>query len=147
MVDIFKYNASASRWEVVISPSVNDIQSTSINAVGDIDLTSNPPSNGQALTWNASSGKFIPANLGSGTTAYATLSELPLSNNESGSKALVAENNTLYMWNGTGWYKIALVNTNPTITTEGNASYELNSDGTPTVITLEANDPEGVPIT
>ena len=143
----FKYNSTRSRWEVVITPSVSDIQSTSISAIGDIDLTSNPPTDGQALSWNSTTGKFVPANLGSGTTAYSTLSQLPLSGNETGAKALVAENNTLYMWNGSGWYKIALVNTSPSITSGANASYVLNSDGTPTVITLAATDPEDVPIT
>ena len=34
-----------------------------------------------------------------------------------------------------------------TITAGGDATYALNSDGTPTVITLVANDPEGVPLT
>jgi drug/metabolite transporter superfamily protein YnfA len=59
----------------------------------------------------------------------------------------VQESNRLYVWNGTGWFEIALVNTNPTITAGGQATYELNNDGTPTVITLTANDPEEVPLT
>ena len=61
--------------------------------------------------------------------------------------ALVTATNRMYVFNGAGWYSIALINTNPVITTGGNATYDLAIDGTPTVITLIANDPEDVPIT
>jgi hypothetical protein len=81
------------------------------------------------------------------TSSVAQAVNLPMSGNEIGAMAYVQESNRLYVWNGTGWFKIALVNTNPTITDSGLATYELNSDGTPTVITLVANDPEGIPIT
>ena len=80
-------------------------------------------------------------------TAVSSSSDLPLTGNEIGAMSYSQDTNTLYVWNGTGWFKIALVNTNPTITDGGQATYELNSDGTPTVITLVANDPEGIPIT
>jgi hypothetical protein len=80
-------------------------------------------------------------------TAVSSSSDLPLTGNEIGAMSYSQDTNTLYVWNGTGWFKIALVNTNPTITDGGQATYELNSDGTPTVITLVANDPEGLPLT
>jgi|Laugresbdmm110sd_1035091.scaffolds.fasta_scaffold04204_2 hypothetical protein len=84
---------------------------------------------------------------GGGTTVYATLSLLPLSNVTAGSMAYVTENNRLYLWTGTGWYNIALINNNPTITSGPNASYTLSTTGVATVITLAANDPEGLPVT
>jgi hypothetical protein len=84
---------------------------------------------------------------GTGVTAYATIAELPLSDVDDGAMAFVAENNRLYIWNGVGWFNIALINTNPTITQGPNSSYTLATDGTPIVITLVANDPEGIPIT
>ena len=84
---------------------------------------------------------------GSSVTAYATAAVLPLSGNTTGDQAFVSETGRLYIFTGAGWYNIALINTNPTITSGANASYTLNTDGTPTVITLLANDPEGVPIT
>ena len=84
---------------------------------------------------------------GSGTTVYATLAELPLTNVTNGAQAFVSGNNRLYIWNGTGWYNIALINTAPTITGGGAGSYNLATDGTPTVITLTAADPEELPIT
>jgi hypothetical protein len=84
---------------------------------------------------------------GTGTTVYATIAELPLSDVEDGEQAYVIENNRLYLWTGTGWFNIALINTNPTITSGPNASYRFAVNGTPIVLTLIANDPEGFPIT
>ena len=81
-----------------------------------------------------------------GSTVYETIGDLPLSNLTAGDFAFVTATNRLYIWTGTGWYNIALINTNPTITSGAAASYSLNIDGTPTVITLVANDPEDVPI-
>jgi hypothetical protein len=81
------------------------------------------------------------------TVAYATASDLPLIGNSSGDIAFVGGLNRLFIWNGSGWYNIALINTNPTITTVPNASYAFATDGTPIVLTLEAQDPEGLPIT
>jgi|TARA_R110000744_G_scaffold96058_7_gene185539 hypothetical protein len=83
---------------------------------------------------------------GSATTVYSTIGDLPLSDNLAGTQAYVSGTNRLYIWNGTGWFNIALINTNPEITTGGAASYALASDGTATEITLVANDPEGLPI-
>lgn len=81
------------------------------------------------------------------TEAVAQAVDLPMTGNEIGAMAYVQESNRLYVWNGSGWFEVALVNTNPTITAGGNATYELAPDGTPTVVTLTANDPEGLPLT
>lgn len=58
--------------------------------------------------------------------------------------------NNLYIWNGTGWYRIALINTTPTWDSGGQpaGAYELSSDSpqTATTITLAASDPEGLSI-
>jgi hypothetical protein len=86
--------------------------------------------------------KSFPASPGIDSAA-----DIPLTNNVIGDQLYVAETNRLYIWNGTGWYNIALINTAPTITNGADASYFLSTDGTPTVITLTATDPEGIPIT
>ena len=58
--------------------------------------------------------------------------------------------NTLYIWNGVGWYRIALINETPTWDSGGQpaATYNLNTDSpaVPTIITLNATDPDGLPI-
>jgi len=79
-------------------------------------------------------------------SVYATVSALPLTGNTQGDMAHVTANNTLYFWNGSGWYKIALINTNPSIS-GANSGYVLAQDGTATTVTLVASDPEGIPIT
>jgi len=79
-------------------------------------------------------------------SVYATVDNLPTSGNSQGDMAHVTANNTLYFWNGSGWYKIALINTNPSISGVS-SSYALAIDGTATTVTLTATDPEGLPIT
>jgi len=81
----------------------------------------------------------------SGVTVYATADLLPGTAN-AGDMAFVTATNRLYLWNGSGWYNIALINTNPTIS-GASSSYILATDGTPTVVTITATDPEGIPIT
>jgi len=80
------------------------------------------------------------------TQGYVDTVSLPLTDVVAGSKAFVQEGNKLFIFTGNGWFEIATVNTAPTITQGANATYELNADGTPTVITLQATDPEGTPI-
>jgi len=84
---------------------------------------------------------------GSGVTVYATVAALPVSGITAGSQAYVTANNRLYIWTGSGWYNIALVNQAPTITSGANATYGLAANGTPTVITLQGTDPEGFALT
>lgn len=81
----------------------------------------------------------------SGVTVYATADLLPGTAN-AGDMAFVTATNRLYLWNGSGWYNIALINTTPSISGV-NSSYDLASDGTATVITITAVDAEGLPIT
>jgi hypothetical protein len=82
------------------------------------------------------------------TLSITTSADLPLTNVIPGTKAFSTEENKLFLATGNGWFEIALLeNTSPTITTGADASYALSGDGTPTVVTLSATDPEGVPIT
>ena len=80
------------------------------------------------------------------TQGYVDTQSLPLTGVAAGSKAFVQDGNKLFIFTGSGWFEIATINTAPTITAGADATYALNSDGTPTVITLQATDPEGTPI-
>ena len=80
------------------------------------------------------------------TQGYVDVQSLPLTGVAAGSKAFVQDGNKLFIFTGSGWFEIATINTAPTITAGADATYALNSDGTPTVITLQATDPEGTPI-
>jgi hypothetical protein len=75
----------------------------------------------------------------------ATVGDLP-AGASAGDQAVVQSNNKLYIKTADGWYAVALINTAPSVS--GNdASYTLATDGTPTVITLTAVDPENDPVT
>ena len=61
------------------------------------------------------------------TELYANIDELPASGTL-GEQAFVQSTNRLYIWNGSGWYNIALINTTPTWDSGGQpaTSYEPN---------------------
>ena len=86
------------------------------------------------------------AAISSGVTEYATADVLPSIGNSFGDQALVTSNNRLYIWNGSGWYNIALVNQNPSFTTSPAANYEFDGDSprNDITITVAASDPESL---
>ena len=115
------------------------------------------PTNGQSATlggntwtYNSTTGAWArAAAAGSGITVYATVDDLPTTGLTAGDEAFISSSNRLYISNGIGWYSIGLVNTTPTWDSGGqpSSSYILDRDsGNPTIITLAASDPEGIPI-
>ena len=119
------------------------------------------PTNGQSATlggntwtYNSTSGAWARAAAagGSSITTYDSTTDLPLSGVDAGDQAFVTGSNRMYISNGTGWYSVSLVNTNPNITSVqdsagGVSPFTLATDGTGTVITVTAADPEDVPLT
>ena len=81
-----------------------------------------------------------------GVEGYADTNALPPSPSL-GDLALVTSTNTLYVYNGSAWFNIAIANQAPTAITGNEASYALAKDGTPTIVTLTSTDPEGFPLT
>jgi len=57
-----------------------------------------------------------------GAVVYATADLLPLSGFAAGDMAYVTATNRFYINNGSGWYSVSLVNTNPNITSVQDAS-------------------------
>ena len=107
----------------------------------------NSPSNGdtyQGYTYNSAKSAWAKPE-GSSTTVVANVAALPASASV-GDQAFVTATNRLYLWNGSGWYNIALLNNAPSISGV-NATYDLANDGTATTVTITAADPEGLPIT
>ena len=88
----------------------------------------------------------LGVNAAAGTTTYSSADTLPTSATN-GDQALVTSTNRLYIYSGSGWYNIALINTTPYWSTEASSSYDLSKTGASTVITILAVDSEGVPIT
>ena len=85
---------------------------------------------------------------GASTASHDSSATLPASA-AIGEQAFVSATNTLYMWNGSGWYKIAIVNNAPfwDSTGEPGSTFELALDGTATTVTVLAQDSEGLPLT
>lgn len=78
---------------------------------------------------------------------------LPTSGVSAGERAFTSDSNGYYIHNGSGWFQIGLINTNPSITavndSDGNAfasGFALSKTGTPVRVTITATDPENVPI-
>lgn len=155
----FTYNSTKSVWEAN-SPSMMATSDTAPTSPSDGQMWFDTDGGGTFLYYeDADSSQWVEvigsqgspgadgADGGAGVASvYATVNDLPTSGNSQGDMAHVTANNTLYFWNGSGWYKIALINTNPSISGVS-SSYALATDGTATVVTVTASDPEGLPIT
>ncbi len=98
---------------------------------------------GFTTDWGAIAG--TSNEIGVGMSLYSNVSSFPASANV-GQQAFATDTSSVYIWNGTVWYLISTATTPtgaPAITIGPNSSYRLSTDGTPTVITLTAVDPEG----
>jgi hypothetical protein len=120
---------------------------------------------GQTLVVNSGADglEFGAASSGSGVTVYTGLSGtdgtpsgatylLNASSPSAGDLAYVSSNTSLYQNNGNGWYRIAVINTTPTISSVADASSNTTPftlvGGTNTVITVTASDAdEGTDLT
>ena len=88
----------------------------------------------------ASGGSASSSNAG-GTVVYATISAMTAVSASAGDQALVTANSGLYVHNGGGWYKVATINTSPTISSPSTGgSFVLAKDGTATTIELVGAD-------
>jgi hypothetical protein len=92
---------------------------------------------------------YVTNNSSVGVTTVADMAALiALTGMANGDQALVTANNNLFIYSGSGWYKIATVqNDSPSAITGVSGTYELAVDGTATVITAVSTDPEGFPLT
>ena len=122
-----------------------------LNPTGDIVETSLPPKIETFSQSVSNTGKIENAALGDDVSTIEQVSDVSLltaSGNSVGDQRIVGNN--LYIWNGSGWYRIALINETPTWDVGGQpeATYILSSDTpqTATTITLAATDPDGLPI-
>ena len=130
--------------------------SADINLPG-VNTTGNQNTSGTAATlttpreingvaFNGSADITVPVG---GVTVYATMALLiAVTGMSAGNMAYVTANNNLYMYTGSGWFKVATVeNNSPSAITGVAAATTLADDGTATVITAVSTDPEGFPLT
>ena len=107
--------------------------------------------NGKTFVYNSTNTSWRPqtAAESGGTDVLADMAALIAKTGMSnGDQALVQSNNNLYMYSGSGWYKIATIqNDAPSAITGVDGSYTLALDGTATTITAVSTDPEGFALT
>lgn len=85
-----------------------------------------------------------------GVTMIDSAGALPDSAQASaGDMVMTSDSNELFISDGSVWYSIALINTNPYFTDSGTpeSTYALSTEGSTTTVTLIAVDSEGIPIT
>jgi hypothetical protein len=89
-----------------------------------------------------------PSEAGAASSVTAMTDLVALTGMTTGQTALVTSLNRIFMYTGSGWFKIAdMVNESPTAITGVNAAITLATDGTASVITAVSTDPEGFPLT
>ena len=112
-------------------------------------------SSGQYLK-STGSGGVVFDDVAAGTTTVDNLAQLEALNAAQGDMAFRTDNNFIYIRKSNGWYKIAEVTNNQlqsvTITMSGGGeidgnTYKLATDGTDTLATGAATDPEGLSVT
>ena len=89
---------------------------------------------------------------GGGVATYTAIGDLPSSGLTAGDMAFVDSSDRLYIWAGSGWYNIALINRAPTIQSVldsdgGSSPFALSLEGVATTITMLAQDSDGTLVT
>jgi len=114
-----------------------------------------PISNGRNLakllgsSANIRSRYVAPVESGSSVSTLADMDALIAETGmTTGDQAFVLATNNLYIYKTNGWFKIATVeNLSPGSVSGVETNYTLATNGNPTVITANATDPDGFPLT
>tara|TARA_Y100000385_G_scaffold270237_1_gene309103 strand:+ start:264 stop:1859 length:1596 start_codon:yes stop_codon:yes gene_type:complete len=119
-----------------------------VQNLADLDnVSSTAPAGGQNLSWDSGSSSWVPASPPGGITSVGNYAGLPASPSET-DLAWVQDQKALYVYDGTEWDRFYTdTNATPDWTTEPpSTAVKLAIDGTATVQTVVASDPEGFPI-
>jgi hypothetical protein len=110
------------------------------------DVSSIVPNADQVLSYNSSTNLWTPSTPSGGIASASSYATLPTSPNEK-DMVWVTSEKQLYIYDGTEWDRFYTdTNATPDWTTEPPDAAVLAKDGTATVQTVVASDPEGFPI-
>lgn len=121
-------------------PSFNRNLAGLINTFGDVKLPNLDNMEKQVLDSGGVSTTIRNSNIA--TSVYTSIDDLPVADLEKAQQALVttdSNNARYYISNGSGWYNVALVNTDPSISFDA-ASYSLDSENATTIATVTDSD-------
>ena len=128
--------------------SLNRKLANLITTTGDVRASVlNNTSNLNAGLDSADVSAIANAVAGSGIIAYDSLGALPttgLSVDQIAFVSLDSNNARYYISNGSGWYNVKLVNTNPKISSNVDSSITLNQNGTATTFNVIGTDSDGI---
>jgi hypothetical protein len=140
-----RYVASKGKWKQVSTLTSSQITDLEARTVG----VSSMSISGNTLVIQKDDSSYANVSLasfaGNKLTTYANASILPLSDLVSGTQVYVEDTDSLYITDGSGWYKIATVNLSPSLTL-GVESISLTSGGSVDV-NYTVNEPEDTPYT
>lgn len=110
------------------------------------DVSSTVPNADQVLSYNSSTNLWTPSTPSGGIASASSYATLPTSPSEK-DMVWVTSEKQLYIYDGTEWDRFYTdTNATPDWTTEPPDAVLLEKDGTATVQTVVASDPEGFPI-
>ncbi len=119
-----------------------------VQVLSDLDnVSSATPAGGQNLSYDSGTSSWVPASPSGGITSVGNFAGLPASPNET-DLAWTQDTKSLYIYDGTEWDRFYTdTNATPDWTTPPPSTKQtLAVDGTATVQTVVASDPEGFPI-
>lgn len=89
--DVLSYNGT--NWVNTAAPPA-DISGSSINGLSDVDTATSPPSNGEGLIWNSTSGNWEPGTVNAGSVALDDLTDVTIT---------AAATGEVLRYNGSAW--------------------------------------------
>ena len=157
---VYYNDGDSSQWVNAspngMSASIN-VSDTAPSSPADGDLWFDSTSLKTFIYYNDGSSSqwvtLVPAaTSSSGATTYADTATMLQETPSAGSFGYVTANSNLYLYNGTAWGKVQIDNVAPVINSvqDGSANttpFSFATDGTAKIITVDATDAEGFPLT
>jgi hypothetical protein len=154
----FTYNSTKGVWNRVVdasdtsyvdetkAPLESPVFTGTPRAPTAVDVTSTTQIASTAFVQSLIAG--VSSGGGSGVSVVASAANLPVSA-DAGTLSYTTDTNKMFCFNGTTWilvFTATTLNATPNLVTGPLPGYLLATDGTATVITLAAQDPEEVPL-
>ena len=140
-----RYNSDKNKWRQVTTLTQSQVTSLENNTIGVASMSIS----GNTLVIEKDNGTHANVSLapfaGNILTNYASASNLPLTGLVSGTQVYVEDTDSLFITDGSGWFKVATVNLSPSLSL-GVASISLGPGGSVDV-NYTVNEPEDTPYT